>query len=37
MIETITFDELQWLHILNPEEEDYTYLLDNYGLHPLDI
>lgn len=37
MIETITFDELQWLHILNPEEEDYTYLLDNYGFHPLDI
>ena len=37
MIETINFDELQWLHILNPEEEDYTYLLDTYAFHPLDI
>ena len=37
MIETINFENVKWLHILNPSEEDFDYLLEEYEFHPLDI
>ncbi|MBR5784629.1 MAG: magnesium transporter CorA family protein [Bacteroidales bacterium] len=37
MIETIQHDGLKWLHISNPTEEDYRYLLETYNFHALDI
>ncbi|MBR1643744.1 MAG: magnesium transporter CorA family protein [Bacteroidales bacterium] len=37
MIETITHGTLKWQHITNPSEEDYKYLVETYGFHPLDI
>ncbi|MDD4684538.1 MAG: magnesium transporter CorA family protein [Bacteroidales bacterium] len=37
MIETINFENVKWLHILNPSEEDFDYLIEEYEFHPLDI
>ncbi len=30
-------EQLKWLHITNPSDEDYQYLLETYKFHPLDI
>jgi magnesium transporter len=37
MIETIKFNNFSWMHILNPSDENFDYLIDNYEFHPLDI
>ena len=37
MVETIEYLSLKWLHITNPSEEEYRFLLDEYHFHPLDI
>ena len=37
MVETIEYQSLKWLHITNPSEEEYRFLLDEYHFHPLDI
>lgn len=37
MIETIKFNTFNWLHILNPSDENFEYLIENYKFHPLDI
>lgn len=37
MIETINFENVKWLHILNPSEDDFDLLLKEYEFHPLDI
>jgi len=37
MIETIKFNTFNWLHILNPSDENFDYLIENYNFHPLDI
>ena len=37
MIETIQFNNVRWLDITNPTEDDYRVLLDDYRFHPLDI
>lgn len=37
MIETINFEELKWLHVINPDERDYEYLSETFAFHPLDI
>lgn len=37
MIETINFEELKWLHVIDPDERDYQYLSDTFAFHPLDI
>ena len=28
---------LKWIHISNPSEEDFDYLIEHYKFHPLDI
>ena len=37
MIETIQHGTLKWMHITNPTEDEYRYLLDDFQFHPLDI
>lgn len=37
MIETIRFNNFSWMHILNPSDENFDYLSENYNFHPLDI
>jgi magnesium transporter len=37
MIETIKFNTFSWLHILNPSDENFDFLIENYNFHPLDI
>lgn len=37
MVETITFGELKWHHILNPSDQDLQFLQDSFQFHPLDI
>ncbi|HNW70011.1 MAG TPA: magnesium transporter CorA family protein [Bacteroidales bacterium] len=37
MIETIKFNTFSWLHIFNPSDENFDYLIENYNFHPLDI
>ncbi|MEI6122489.1 MAG: magnesium transporter CorA family protein [Bacteroidota bacterium] len=37
MIETIKFENFSWYHILNPTNENYDYLVENFQFHPLDI
>lgn len=37
MIETIKIGTLKWHHILNPSDENLTYLTENFHFHPLDI
>ncbi len=37
MIETIKFNTFNWIHILNPSEENFDFLIENYNFHPLDI
>lgn len=37
MIETLQQGTLKWLHITNPSEDDYDFILDTYHFHPLDI
>ncbi len=37
MVETISFGNLNWHHILNPTQKDLDFLLDEFHFHPLDI
>ena len=37
MIETVKIGTLKWHHIIDPTEDDLSYLLDNFHFHPLDI
>ncbi|MBU1368689.1 MAG: magnesium transporter CorA family protein [Bacteroidetes bacterium] len=37
MMDTIKMGRLKWHHILNPNEEDFSFLKDKYHFHPLDI
>jgi len=37
MIETIKMGRLKWHHLLNPTEQDFSFLLDKFHFHPLDI
>ncbi len=37
MIETLKIENLRWIHIPDPNEENMTYLQDNFDFHPLDI
>jgi magnesium transporter len=37
MIETLQFGSFVWSHIINPTEENYEFLVDNYHFHHLDI
>ena len=37
MIETIKFSNFNWMHILNPSDENFDYLVENFNFHPLDI
>lgn len=37
MVEALNFENVKWLHILNPSEEDFDFLIDEYEFHPLDI
>jgi len=37
MIENIKMGRLKWHHLLNPTEQDFTYLLEKFHFHPLDI
>ncbi|OFX69095.1 MAG: hypothetical protein A2X12_05070 [Bacteroidetes bacterium GWE2_29_8] len=37
MLETLKTDKFQWIHILNPSDEDLLLLKDKFGFHPLDI
>jgi len=37
MIETLNFENTRWLHILNPSEEDFDFLIQEFDFHPLDI
>jgi len=37
MIETIKFNTFSWMHILNPSDENFDFLIENYNFHPLDI
>lgn len=37
MIETIHHGNFKWHHILNPSEDDFQYLQENFNFHPLDI
>jgi len=37
MIETVKIGTIRWHHILDPKEEDFQFLKDNFYFHPLDI
>ncbi len=37
MIETIKIGTLRWHHVLNPSDEDLSYLQETFHFHPLDI
>lgn len=37
MMDTLKMGRLKWHHILNPGEEDFSFLRDKYHFHPLDI
>ncbi len=37
MIETIKMGRLKWHHLLNPNEDDFTFLREKFHFHPLDI
>jgi magnesium transporter len=37
MIEKLKIGTLKWYHILNPDEENLTFLKENFHFHPLDI
>jgi magnesium transporter len=37
MIEMLEHNKLNWIHILNPSDQDYQVLLETYKFHPLDI
>lgn len=37
MIENLQYQQLKWLNITNPTEDDFEYLLKEYAFHPLDI
>ncbi|MCL2474698.1 MAG: magnesium transporter CorA family protein [Chloroflexi bacterium] len=36
-MEVITSDNLTWINIENPSEEEINYLAENYPFHPLDL
>ncbi|OIO99724.1 MAG: hypothetical protein AUJ98_10305 [Bacteroidetes bacterium CG2_30_33_31] len=36
-IEILKLDNLRWIHIPNPSEENLEYLRQNFDFHPLDI
>jgi len=37
MIETVKIGTLKWHHILDPDDNDLNYLLEDFHFHPLDI
>lgn len=37
MMDTLKMGRLKWHHILNPGEEDFSFLREKYHFHPLDI
>lgn len=37
MIDTINFEEVKWYQVINATDDDYDWLMDNFGFHPLDI
>ncbi|MBR1768852.1 MAG: magnesium transporter CorA family protein [Bacteroidales bacterium] len=37
MIDTISFEEVKWYQVFNPAEEDFEWLMETFGFHPLDI
>ncbi len=37
MIDTIKMGRLKWHHLLNPNEDDFTFLREKFHFHPLDI
>ena len=37
MIDTINFEDVKWYHVFNPTDDDFDWLMDNFGFHPLDI
>jgi len=37
MIETIKIGTIKWHHIIDPKDEDFQFLKDNFYFHPLDI
>jgi len=37
MMDTLKMGRLKWHHILNPDEEDFSFLREKYHFHPLDI
>lgn len=37
MMDTLKMGRLKWHHILNPSEEDFSFLREKYHFHPLDI
>lgn len=37
MIDTINFEEVKWYQVYNPTDEDFDWLMDTFGFHPLDI
>jgi magnesium transporter len=36
-MDTLKMGRLKWHHILNPDEEDFSFLREKYHFHPLDI
>lgn len=37
MIDTISFEKVKWYQVFNPTDEDFDWLMDTFGFHPLDI
>jgi len=37
MIQKIKYNELEWINIAYPDEDDFNYLVNNFNFHPLDL
>jgi len=37
MIQKIKYNELEWINIAYPDEDDFNYLANNFNFHPLDL
>ncbi len=37
MLDTLNLGAINWYHITNPSENDFTFLEDNFQFHPLDL
>jgi magnesium transporter len=37
MIQKIKYNELEWINIAYPDEDDFNYLATNFNFHPLDL